>query len=407
LNLPLHIARRYLFSKKSHNAINIISLVSVCGVVIVTIALVCVLSVMNGFSSVIASLFSDFDPQLKVIPRTGKVFVPVVQEMKRIRALPEVDQISEVLQDNALVKFNDRQVVAVLKGVDANYAKQINIEKTLVDGEFKLREDVVDYATLGIGLAYYLGIKTGFVSPMEIYAPKRDKKVNLSNPTTSFNTEYAYIASVFRINQQVYDDNYMLVSLDLARSLFNYENEVSALEIRLKEPADTDKVKAKIERILGGHYWVQNREEQQAASFKMMAIEKWMIFLILCFILIIALFNVVGSLSMLMIEKKKDARILQNLGADRRLVKQVFLYEGWMISGFGGLIGLVIGVTLCLLQQEFGWIKFGEGADAFIIDAYPVLVQFWDVVIVFLTVLSIGFLSAWISVYKLGRRWLE
>lgn len=407
MNLPLHIARRYLFSKKSHNAINIISLVSVCGVMIVTIALVCVLSVMNGFSSLIASLFSDFDPQLKVIPRTGKVFVPSSQEMEQIRALPEVELVSEVLEDNALVKFNDRQFVSVLKGVDKNYAKQVDIENTLVDGEFKLREDVVDYATLGIGVAYYLGIKTGFVTPLEIYAPKRDKKVNLSNPATSFNTEYAYITSVFRINQQVYDDNYLIVSLDLARSLFNYDKEVSALEVRLKDHVNANKIKAKINDILGGRCVVQDREEQQAASFKMMAIEKWMIFLILCFILVIALFNVIGSLSMLMIEKKKDALILRNLGADRRLVKQIFLFEGWMISGYGGIIGLVIGVMLCLLQQAFGWIKFGEGANAFIIEAYPVLVQFWDVVIVFITVLSVGFLAAWYSVYHLGKRWIE
>jgi lipoprotein-releasing system permease protein len=407
LNLPFHIARRYLFSKKSHNAINIISMVSVCGVAIVTIALVCVLSVMNGFSSLIASLFSDFDPQLKVIPKTGKVFTPAPETIDRLKALPEVAFLSEVLQDNALVRFGDRQEVAVVKGVDPQYAAQIPIRKTLIDGEFKLREDVVDYATLGIGLAYYLGIKTGFVSPLEIYAPKRDQQVNLANPTNSFNTEYAYITGVFSINQQMYDDKYMIVSLDLARSLFNYEKEVSALEIKLQEKANPENARQKISQVLGPDYLVQNREEQQAASFKMMAVEKWMIFLILCFILIIALFNVVGSLSMLMIEKKNDVVTLRNLGADNSLIKRIFLFEGWMISGFGGLIGLAIGVTLCLVQQEFGIIKFGESANAFIIEAYPVLVQFGDVVIVLATVLSIGFLAAWFAVYRLGRRWVD
>lgn len=407
MRLPLHIARRYLFSKKSHNAINIISMVSVCGVVVVTIALVCVLSVMNGFSMLIASLFSDFDPQLKVTPKTGKVFTPSTQTIGKLKNLAEVSFVSEVLQDNVLIKYSDRQEIAVLKGVDEYYARQINIEKTLIDGDFKLREDVVDYATLGIGLAYYLGIKTGFTSPLEIYAPIRDGKVNLVNPSSSFNTEYAYITSVFSINQQAYDDKYMIVSLALARSLFNYEDEVSALEIKLEEDVSLVSAKSKISQIMGSDYLVQDREEQQAASFKMMAVEKWMIFLILCFILVIALFNVVGSLAMLMIEKKNDMRTLRNLGADGSLIRKIFLFEGWMISGFGGVIGLVTGVALCLLQQEFGLIKFGESAGAFIIDAYPVLVQFWDVVIVFFTVLSVGFLAAWYSVYRLGKRWIQ
>lgn len=407
MNLPLHIARRYLISKKSHNAINIISMVSVCGVMVVTIALICVLSVMNGFSSLIASLFSDFDPQLKVIPKTGKVFTPSEQVVKQLSALPEVFIVSHVLQENALIRYSGRQVVGVLKGVDENYAQQINIEKTLIDGEFKLKEDVVDYATPGIGLAYYLGIKPGFVAPLEIYAPKRDEKVNMANPASSFNVGYAYTAAVFSINQQVYDDSYMLVPLDLARSLFHYEDEVSALEIKLNDHIDPASAKAKISRIMGDEFIVQDREEQQAASFKMMSIEKWMIFLILCFILIIALFNVVGSLAMLMIEKQNDVRTLRNLGADSQLIRRIFLFEGWMISGIGGVVGLVIGVTLCLLQQEFGLIRFGGGTGAFIIDAYPVLVQFHDVAIVFITVLSIGFLAAWYSVNHLGKRWIE
>lgn len=382
-------------------------MVSVCGVMVVTIALVCVMSVMNGFSSLIASLFSDFDPQLRIIPQTGKVFTPSPQKMEELKALPEVFLLSEVLQDNALIKYNNRQMVAVLKGVDAGYAKQINIENTLIDGEFKLREDVVDYATLGIGLAYFLGIKTGFSTPMEIYAPKRNEKINIANPASSLNIGYAYITSVFSINQQVYDDNYMIVSLDLARSLFDYEDEISALEIKLNDKVDVNVAKEKISRIMGQGFLVQDREEQQAAAFKMMSVEKWMIFMILCFILLIALFNVVGSLAMLMIEKKDDVRTLRNLGADNNLIRKIFLFEGWMISSVGGGIGLVIGVTLCLLQQAFGIIKFGAGADAFIIEAYPVLVLFGDVVVVLITVLLIGFLAAWYSVYHLGKRWIK
>lgn len=381
-------------------------MVSVCGVMIVTIALICVLSVMNGFSSLIASLFSDFDPQLRVIPQTGKVFTPSEETLEQLNTLPEIQFVSNILQDNALIKYSGQQAIATLKGVDESYAKQINIEKTLLDGEFKLREDVVDYATLGIGLAYYLGIRTGFTAPLEIYAPKRDEKVNMLNPATSFNVEYAYITSVFSINQQVYDDSYMIVPLELARDLFNYDNELSALEIKLNDKVDPAAAKIKISKLLGTEFLVQDREEQQAASFKMMAIEKWMIFLILCFILVIALFNVIGSLAMLMIEKKNDIRTLHNLGAGNDLIKRIFLFEGWLISGIGGIVGLVVGVTLCLLQQGFGFIKFGEGGGAFIIDAYPVLVQPMDVLIVFLTVLSVGFFAAWYTVFFLGKRWL-
>lgn len=407
MNFPFYIARRYLFSKKSHNAINIISMVSVAGVVVATIALVCALSVYNGFNDLVSTLFSSFDPQLKLTPRSGKVFDPAAPGIEQIKALPEVAFVSEVLQDNALVRYRDRQVVAAVKGVDDRFGALVSIDSILIDGRFALREDVVDYATLGVGLASALGVNAGFVSPLEIYAPKRDEKVNLSNPASSFQVEYAYTGGVFCINQQVYDENFMLVPLALARALFRYENEVSALEIKLKEGANVSAVKKEIQQLAGAAFRVEDRHEQQQASFKMMQVEKWMTFLILSFILAIALFNVVGSLSMLMIEKQDDVRTLRNMGAGDALIRRIFLFEGWMISGFGALIGIGIGLALCLLQQELGLIKLGQTAGAFIIDAYPVRVEAADLLTVFVTVLTIGFLAAWYPVRYLGKRWLN
>ena len=310
-------------------------MVSVCGVVVATIALVCALSVYNGFNDLVSSLFSNFDPELKIMPRKGKVFDPTSEEIRKVRELPGIVCFSEVLQDNALVRYRDRQGVATLKGVDEQYEKLAQIDSILIDGKFLLNDEVANYANMGIGLAFSLGINAGFVSPLEIYAPKREEKVNMANPASSFNLEYAYIGAVFRTDQQVYDDSYMIVPLSLARSLFNYDKEVTAVELKVKDSGDIAPVKKEIQRILGDQYIVQDRFEQQEASFKMMQVEKWMTFLILTFILAIALFNVVGSLSMLMIEKQEDVSTLRNMGADDSLIRRIFLFEGWMISGFG------------------------------------------------------------------------
>lgn len=407
MNLPFYIARRYLFSKKSHNAINIISMICVCGVVVATIALVCALSVYNGFNDLVAGMFSNFDPELKITPRTGKVFDPASPEMQKVKELPDIAVFSEVLQDNALIRYHDRQDVAVVKGVDDSYRYLTQIDSILLDGSFILKDEVADYAIPGVGLSSKLGARPGFASPMEIYVPKRNEKVNMANPSSSFNMGYAYIGGVFLTNQQVYDEGYMLVPLSLARELFHYENEVSSVELKLTENADPGSVQKQIKALLGEKYIVQDRFEQQQASFKMMQVEKWMTFLILCFILTIALFNVVGSLSMLMIEKQDDVRTLRNMGAGDSLIRRIFLFEGWMISGFGALIGIVIGLVLCLLQQWFGLIKLGQTAGAFIIDAYPVRVIFSDVLVAFVTVAAIGFMAAWYPVHYLGKKWFN
>lgn len=407
MNLPFYIARRYLFSKKSHNAINIISMICVCGVVVATIALVCALSVYNGFNDLVAGMFSSFDPELKITPRTGKVFDPTTSDMQKIRELPDIAFFSETLQDNALIRNHDRQDVAVVKGVDDAYQHLTMMDSALIDGNFTLQDEVADYALLGVGLSSKLGARPGFASPLELYVPKRDVKVNLSNPSSSFNWKYAYTGGVFMINQQVYDEGYMIVPLSLARELFHYDKEVSAIELKLTDKADLSSVKKQIKSILGDEFIIRDRFEQQEASFKMMQIEKWMTFLILCFILAIALFNVVGSLSMLMIEKQDDVRTLRNMGASDSLIRRIFLFEGWMISGFGALIGIMIGLVLCLLQQSFGLIKLGQTAGAFIIDAYPVRVIFTDILVAFVTVAAIGFMAAWYPVHYLGKKWFN
>lgn len=407
MNLPFYIARRYLFSKKSHNAINIISMICVCGVVVATIALVCALSVYNGFNDLVAGMFSSFDPELKITPRTGKVFDPTTSDMQKVRELPEIAFFSETLQDNALIRYHDRQDVAIVKGVDDAYQHLSRMDSALIDGSFTLKDEVADYALLGVGLSSKLGARPGFASPLELYVPKRNEKINLSNPSSSFSREYAYIGGVFMINQQVYDEGYMIVPLTLARELFHYDKEVSAIELKLAENADLSSIKKQIKTFLGDEFIIQDRFEQQEASFKMMQIEKWMTFLILCFILAIALFNVVGSLSMLMIEKQDDVRTLRNMGASDSLIRRIFLFEGWMISGFGALIGIVIGLVLCLLQQSFGLIKLGQTAGAFIIDAYPVRVIFTDILVAFVTVAAIGFMAAWYPVHYLGKKWFS
>lgn len=410
MNVPFYIAKRYLFSKKSHNAINVISTVSVCGVAVATMALVCALSVLNGFVSLVSSMLSNFDPELKIVPAHGKVFDPSEPAIQQVKALPEVALWCEVLQDNAQVRYRDRQLTAVVKGVDESFGQLTRIDSILIDsrdGKFVLADEVVNYATLGVGTAFALGVRPNYADPLEIYAPKRDEKVNMTNPVASLNLEYAFVGGVYATNQQMYDENFLLIPLSMARSLFRYDKEVSAVELALRPGANLNSVKSQIKSLLGENFWVKDRYEQQEASFKMMQGEKWMIFLILCFILVLALFNVIGSLSMLMIEKKEDVRTLRNLGADDRLIRRIFLFEGWMISGLGALVGIGIGLALCLVQQEFGILKLGEAAGSFVIDAYPVRVEAGDIVLVFLTVLIIGFLAAWYPVRYLGRKWFE
>lgn len=408
MNLPFYIARRYLFAKKSHNAINVVSIVSVCGVALATLALVCTLSVFNGFRDLVATLFTAFDPELKITAVSGKVFDGQDSTIQSLRQLPEVEVFSELLEDHAMVQYNGRQEMVVIKGVQENFSQLTAIDSILLgSGDRILRDEVTDYAIPGVGLAATLGTGVRFLDPLEVYAPKRGAKINMANPVASFKTASLYSSGlVFAVNQQKYDESYILTSLDFARNLFQYTTEVSSVELKLKEGADLDEVKACIEKKLGDGFSVLDRYEQQADTFRIMEVEKLVSYIFLTFILLIACFNVIGSLSMLIIEKREDVDTLRKLGADDRLITRIFLFEGALISFSGAIVGIVLGLLLCLLQQEFGIVPLGTGntAASFIVDAYPVSVHLSDVVLVFVTVLLVGCCSVWYPVGYLSKR---
>jgi lipoprotein-releasing system permease protein len=409
VNLPFYIARRYLFSKKKHNAINIISGISVCGVALATLALVCTLSVFNGFQDMVAGFFTAFDPELKITIREGKVFEPQGAAFQEVRSLPEIGVWTETLEENAMVQYKDRQAMAIIKGVEDNFEELTSIDSLLYGaGEFILHDSIVDYGVLGVELISELGTGLQFVDPLQVYAPKRNVHVNMANPSASFNRDYLFSPGVvFVVNQQKYDARYILTSLSFARNLFNYDTEVSAVELKLKPGADVTAVQRKIARILGDEFVVLDRYEQQADVFRIMEIEKFISYLFLTFILAIACFNVIGSLSMLILDKREDVETLRNLGADDRLIARIFLFEGRLISLFGALSGIVLGLLLCYIQQRFGIISLGGGNGSFIVDAYPVSVHVTDVVLIFITVITVGFLSVWYPVHYLTRRLLK
>lgn len=409
MNLPFYIARRYLFSKKKHNAINIISGISVCGVALATLALVCTLSVFNGFQDMVAGFFTAFDPELKITIREGKVFEPQGAAFQEVRSLPEIGVWTETLEENAMVQYKDRQAMAIIKGVEDNFEELTSIDSLLYGaGEFILHDSIVDYGVLGVELISELGTGLQFVDPLQVYAPKRNVRVNMANPSASFNRDYLFSPGVvFVVNQQKYDARYILTSLSFARNLFNYDTEVSAVELKLKPGTDVTAVQRKIARILGDEFVVLDRYEQQADVFRIMEIEKFISYLFLTFILAIACFNVIGSLSMLILDKREDVETLRNLGADDRLIARIFLFEGRLISLFGALSGIVLGLLLCYIQQSFGIISLGGGNGSFIVDAYPVSVHVTDVVLIFITVITVGFLSVWYPVHYLTRRLLK
>ena len=408
MNCAFYIARRYLFSKKSHNAINIISGISVCGVALATLALVCTLSVFNGFHDLISGFFTHFDPDLKVEIRKGKTFVPDSSALAAIQALPGVEVVSLTLEDNAMAKYKGQQVMVTVKGVDDNFQELTHIEEILYGNpEFKLYDAIADYGVLGIQLMYTLG--TGFdpYDPVEVYAPRRDVKVNLSNPMTSFRREPLYLpGNVLDINDARYASSYIITSIDYARRLFDCDAEVSAIEVGLSPKTNVDKVKQGIVSIMGDGYMVKNRYEQQESTFKVVEIEKFVTYLFLCFILMVACFNIISSVSMLILDKQANADTLRSLGATDGFVSRIFIYEGNLIALLGALIGLVLGVVLCLLQQEFGLIALGGGGQ-FVVDAYPVRVKFTDLILVLVSVVIVSALSVWLPIKILNKYFLK
>ena len=407
MNFPFFIAKRYLFSKKSHNAINVISAISVCGVALATLAMVCTLSVFNGFQDMVATFFTAFDPQIKITSVKGKVFDGSTPVFSEIKTMPEIAVYSESVEDNAMVQYKGRQVMAVIKGVEDNFDKLTPIDSILFGrGELILHDEVVDYAIPGLQLLSTLGTGIRFLDPLEIYAPKRGSRINMSNPISSFVSDQLFSSGLtFTVNQEKYDASYIITSIGFARRLFQYTDEVSAVNLRLTPEADEDAVIRKLQEKLGDEFRIQNRYEQQADTFRIMEIEKLISYIFLVFILMIACFNVIGSLSMLIIDKKNDVQTLRNLGASDNQIVRIFLFEGRMISFIGAVSGVLIGLILCLIQQEYGIISLGN-AGSFIVDAYPVSVHTWDVVLVFVTVLIVGFISVWYPVRYLSRRLL-
>ena len=408
MNCALYIARRYLFSKKSHNAINIISGISVCGVALATLALVCTLSVFNGFHDLISGFFTHFDPDLKVEAVKGKTFDPDTSALATLRSLPEVEVVSLTLEDNAMAKYKGQQVMVTIKGVDDDFQALTHVEEILYGNpEFKLYDAVADYGVLGIQLMYTLG--TGFdpYDPVEVYAPRRGAKVNLTNPMASFHRAPLYLpGNVLNINDTRYASSYIVTSLDYARRLFDYDTEVSAIEIRLSPKANVAKAKQSIAAIMGEGYTVKNRYEQQAATFKVVEIEKFVTYLFLCFILMVACFNIISSVSMLILDKQANAETLRSLGATDSFVARIFIYEGNLIALLGAVIGLVLGVILCLLQQELGLIALG-GDGQFVVDAYPVRVKFTDLILVLVSVVAVSAVSVWLPIKILNKYFLK
>lgn len=363
---------------------------------------------VQWFSGLGRDVFTAFDPQLKITAVRGKVFDGQDKRVLQLKELPEVAVYSESLEDNVMVQYQGRQAMAVIKGVEDNFDQLTPIDSILFGrGDLLLHDEVVDYAIPGIQLLSTLGSGIRFLDPLEIYAPRRGAKVNMANPSTGFVTGNLFSSGlVFAVNQEKYDASYILTSMNFARKLFQYTTEVSAINLKLKDGADTDAVKKHIQTLLGDDFRVQDRYEQQADTFRIMEIEKLISYLFLTFILMIACFNVIGSLSMLIIDKRDDVVTLRNLGASDRQIVRIFLFEGRMISLFGALAGVILGLLLCWLQQEYGLISLGD-SGSFVVDAYPVSVHASDVIIVFVTVLLVGFLSVWYPVRFLSKRLLK
>lgn len=416
MNFPFFIARRYLFSKKSTHAINIISGVSVVGVTIATMALVVTLSVFNGFHDLVATFFTAFDPQIKIMPAKGKTAPANDPVLTEIRQLPQIDVAMESLEDQALAVYNHHQAMVTIKGVEDNFNRLTHIVEILEDGD-TLRENNADkymlhaadmnYGIIGMRIAEQLGMGYSYPGTMQVYAPRREGQLNMADPSQGFTVDELYSpGALFCVRQAKYDGKYILTSLDFARHLFEQEGRLSSLELRLKPGSDFDKVKQQIQQLAGEKYIVQDRYEQQDDTFKIMKIEKFMAYIFLTFILIVASFNIIGSLSMLIIDKKDDVVTLRNLGASDKQIVRIFLFEGRMISAIGAVLGIVLGLFLCWLQQTYGLVALGPSSDSFVVNAYPVSVHPWDIVLVFVTVLAVGFLSVWYPVRYFAKRLL-
>lgn len=394
-----HIAWRYLFAKKQFNAIHIITTISSIAVGVVTAAMICVMSVMNGFGTMVEQMFSQFDPDIRITAQNGKSFHLSPETKDQLLALPEVNLLSESIEETALIYFEDKQTPVQLMGVDSVFDSLTDIDNIITDGHFEVYDGAFDRAVLGQLLAWKIGIGARFIHGIQVYAPKRNSKVNMLRPDANFNTETCFIAGIFAVNQQKYDENTMIVDIDFTRRLLEYDStEMTALLVSTQ--GNIKQAKRAIAQVLGEGYNIHDRYEQQKDFFRILRVEKLLTSLLLAFILLIATFNGIGALSMLIIDKKNDIRILSHLGANEQLIKRIFLFEGWLVNAIGAIGGVVVGLTICLLQEHFGLLKLGNGVE-YVISAYPVAVQGLDILLVIGIVWILSLISVWIPVRRI------
>lgn len=394
-----HIAWRYLFAKKQFNAIHIITTISSIAVGVVTAAMICVMSVMNGFGTMVEQMFSQFDPDIRITAQNGKSFHLSPETKDQLLALPEVNLLSESIEETALIYFENKQTPVQLMGADSVFESLTDIDNIITDGHFEVYDGAFDRAVLGQLLAWKIGIGARFIHGIQVYAPKRNSKVNMLRPDANFNTETCFIAGIFAVNQQKYDENTMIVDIDFTRRLLEYDStEMTALMVSTQ--GNIKQAKRAIAQVMGEGYNIHDRYEQQKDFFRILRVEKLLTSLLLAFILLIATFNGIGALSMLIIDKKNDIRILSHLGANEQLIKRIFLFEGWLVNAIGAIGGVVVGLTICLLQEHFGLLKLGNGVE-YVISAYPVAVQGLDILLVIGIVWILSLISVWIPVRRI------
>ncbi len=404
MHLPLFIARRYLLSRKKHHAINLVSAISAIGVMGGSIAFILVLSVFNGFEQVVMSLFSSFEPDLKITAIKGKTFVLSEEEKSSILEIEEVAQYQEVVEEMALLRYRQRQHIALLKGVREDFTRTTGLDTMLFAGKFELQEGGIARGVMGAGIAYKLGVNLqDFQNPVEVFLP--DRTAGIGEISSSFNHLPMFPAGIFSIQQDI-DNKYVLVPVGFMRELLHYNREMTSLELAVSSPAMVNNVKNSVRKLLGDKFRVQDKFEQQELLYRIIHSEKWAIFAILSFILLLAIFNVVGSLTLLILDKRKDIAVLQTLGASNSTIRKIFLLEGLQISFWGNLAGLLIGGTLAFVQQRYGIIGIGQ-ADTLVIDAYPVKINPSDFLLIFAIVMGIGAIAAWLPVRRLSKQYVE
>lgn len=404
MRLAFYIARRYLISKKSVNVINIISGISVAGVCTGTMALVIVLSVMNGLHQLIETNFSSFDPDLKITTTEGKSFDAA--QLEQIKKLPGIVSFTEIIEENALLVYDQREYPAMVKGVPDNYNEIIGLDSVYItDGKFILKQEPHQFAVVGQGIAWFLSMGLTFTDPVKFYAPRKGLQSQL-DINNAFNYDYLFASGIFSVHQEV-DSKYILVPFDFARNLFQMENKVSAVEIQVEKNTSPDELQKQIQTLLGNQFEVKNQYEQHRLIFQVMKSEKWYIFLILGFILVIASFNILSSLTMVIIDKKQDIAILRSMGAEQKLIRRIFLLEGWMISLVGAVVGIGLGSLLVWLQQAFELVKLPGDVGTYVLSAYPVQLQITDLLLSLVLVVSIGFLASWYPIRYISGKYLS